>query len=289
MTEQKERINESAAYLKALSPFSRVNFAVVTYYDSSFIKQFQAVKKINYSDIPPKFNGTKENKGEFIFASSKNGEEKFIILNGHINFYNGNKMRDVALPIYVLKELGVKNIVIVDEVGHLNPRCEVGEIALIYDHINLMGDNPLIGENDDSLGTRFPDMSNPYDEKLYSNLEKYFSEKKVKYNPSVYLGVTGPETETQAECRFYGDIGADVLGYSLVPENIAAVHSGINCIAFGMISRELVADRLAEISEEDKLKNRIKAEITFATIIADLVSMPARRLPSSRQAGGSKL
>jgi len=282
MTEQKQRIYESAAFLKAESPFKdKVSFAVVTYYNPSFLKEFKLLKKINYTDIPPGFNGVKETKGDFIFASLKNGRKKFIILNGHINFYNGYEMRDVAHPIYVLKELGVKNIVIVDEVGHLNPRYRAGEIALIYDHINLMGDNPLIGENDNTLGPRFPDMSNPYDEKWYNDLEKYLIAQKIKYNPSVYLGVTGPETETEAECCFYRDIGADVLGYSLVPENIAAVHCGLNCMAFGMISRELVADRLVEISAEDRLKNRLKAEKIFAPIIADLVSM----LPDS---GGSK-
>lgn len=274
MTEQKERIYESVAYLKAKSPFKpaeKLNFAIVTYQDPSFLKEFKIVKRINYKDIPPVLKGAREVEGEFLFASSKSVNKKFVVLNGHINFYNGFSMRDAAHLIYVLKELGVKNLVIVDEVGHLNPRFSVGGVALIYDHINLMGDNPLIGENDNTLGTRFPDMSDPYDAKWYSNIEDYLREKKLKYYSSVYLGVTGPETETEAECRFYRDIGADVLGYSLVPENIAVVHAGMKCAAFGMIGRELVADKLAEISEEDKLKNRLKAEKTFAPVIADLV------------------
>jgi purine-nucleoside phosphorylase len=274
MTKQKQSILESAAYIKAKMPHDdKLSFAIVTYHNPSFLIEFKALGKISYSEIPLGFGGAEKLTGELIFASAKNGKKKFIILNGHINFYNGCEMRDVAHPIYVLKELGVKNIVIVDETGHLNPRFKTGEFSLIYDHINLMGDNPLIGENDDTLGTRFPDMSNPYDEKWYGELEKYLIDKKIKYNPSVYLGVTGPETETEAECRFYRDIGADVLGYSLVPENIAAVHCGLNCLAFGMISRELVADRLAEITEEQKLKNRLKAEKVFAPVISDLVLM----------------
>lgn len=273
MTEQKERIYESAAYIKAKSPFKeKISIAMVTYYNPSFLKEFKIVKKIKYSEIPPRFIADKDTEGELIFASSKNGKKKFIILNGHINFYSGFKMRDTAHPIYVLKELGVKRLIIVDEVGHLNPRHTVGEVALIYDHINLMGDNPLIGENDNSLGPRFPDMSNPYDEKWFAEIEQYLIDKKFRYHSSVYLGVTGPETETEAECRFYREIGADVLGYSLVPENIAVVHSGLSCAAFGIITRELVADRLMEISAAEKAKNRLKAEKAFAPVIAELIS-----------------
>jgi purine-nucleoside phosphorylase len=182
-------------------------------------------------------------------------------------------MRDVSHYIYVLKQLGVKTVILIDEVGHLNPRFSVGGLALIYDHINLMGDNPLIGENDDTLGPRFPDMSNPYDDTIYKRVEKLLIDKKYKFYPSVYLGVMGPETETEAECRFYRDIGADVVGYSIVPENLAAVHSGLKCLAFGMISRELVADRLKEISEEEQYKNRLEAEREFSPILKDIVSM----------------
>src|SRR5690348_17036047 len=133
MTEQKERIYESAAYIKAKSPFKeKLTFALVTYYNPSFLKEFKIVKKIKYSEIPPRFIADKDTEGELIFASSKNGKKKFIILNGHINFYNGFKMRDTAHPIYVLKKLGVKRLIIVDEVGHMNPRHSVGEVALIY-------------------------------------------------------------------------------------------------------------------------------------------------------------
>jgi len=274
MTEQKKRILESAAFLKAASPFKeKIGFALVTYYDPSFLKGFNIIKKIKYADIPPKLHGAVDAEGELIFAETKKRKNKLVILNGHINFYNGFKMRDAAHPVYVLKEFGIKKLVIVDEVGHLNPRFEVGGVSLIYDHINLMGDNPLIGENDNSIGTRFPDMSNPYDEKWYYDIEKFLRERKFGFYPSVYLGVTGPETETEAECRFYREIGADVLGYSLVPENMAVIHGGLICSAFGMISRELVADRLKEISTEEKLKNRLKAEKAFAPVIEELFSI----------------
>jgi purine-nucleoside phosphorylase len=273
MTEQKRRVRESVSYLKTESPFKgKVNTAVFTYHNPSFMKEFKIIKKIKYSDIPPSFNNPAENHGELIYAKSKKDKQKVIILNGHINFYNGFSMKDAAHPVYVLRELGVKSLILIDEVGHLNPRFKAGGISLIYDHINLMGDNPLIGENDNTFGARFPDMSDPYKSKLYSNTEELLLDKKLKFHPSVYIGVAGPETETEAECVFYRETGADVLGYSLIPENIALVHCGMECIAFGMITRELVAGRLKEISTEEKLKNRLKAEKAFAPVIADLVS-----------------
>jgi len=275
MTEQKKRILESAEFLKSNNPFKKQTaFALVTYYNPSFLKEFKIAGRFKYKEIPPSLNsGNGELNGEVIFASHKKANKNFIILNGHINYFDGYDMHDTAHYIYVLKELGVKNVLLIDEVGHLNPRYKTGETALIFDHINLMGNNPLIGENDDSLGPRFPDMSNAYDEKWTAGIEKFLIEKKFKHHQSVYIGVTGPETETEAECRFYRDIGADVLGYSLVPENIAAVHCGLRVSAFGMISRELVADRLVEISDEEKSKNRLKAEKAFSPVLAELVGM----------------
>jgi len=272
MTEQKKRVIESADFLKSISPFkTKVDIAIITYYNPSFLNEFKLIKKIKYSDIPPSFKNNLKSEGEFIFALAKKGKKHLFILNGHINFYNGFRMKDCSHPVYVLKELGVKRLILIDEVGHLNPRFNVGKIALIHDHINLMGDNPLIGENDNSLGTRFPDMSDPYCSELNAQTENLFIERKFKIEPSVYLGVTGPETETQAECRFYRETGADVLGYSLIPENIAAVHSNIPCLAFGMISRELVAERLKEITDAERSKNRLKAEKAFAPMLAELI------------------
>ncbi len=273
MTEQKQSIKLSTGYIRKNSPFKgSVNFAVITYKNPSFLKDYKVIKKIKYSDIPPAFSGEGDNAGEFIYASAKNGKKNFYILNGHLNFFNGYKMREAAHPVYVLNELGVKNVIIIDEAGFLNPRFKSGGVSLVYDHINLMGDNPLIGENDNSIGTRFPDMSDPYDEKWYNNIAEYLREKKFEYFPSVYLGVTGPETETEAECRFYREIGADILGYSLLPENLAVVHAGMKCAAFAMLSRELVADRLTEISIEDKSKNRLKAEKAFAPVLSELIN-----------------
>ena len=275
MTEQKRKIAESVDFIKSKSPFKqKVTAAVITYKNPVFLKEFEVRKKLKYSEIPPLVElNSKVNDGEFLFATIKNSNKNFYVLNGRYSFFEGYSMRQTAHPVYALKELGVKTILLIDEVGYLNPRFEIGCVSFIYDHINLMGDNPLIGENDESLGPRFPDMSNPYNEMLYNRVEKMLINKKFKYYPSVYLGITGPETETEAECRFYREIGSDVLGYSIVPENLAAIHTGLKCAAFGMISRELVADRLKEITADEQLKNRQKAEKNFGIVFKDIVSI----------------
>jgi purine-nucleoside phosphorylase len=275
MTEQKRKITESVNYIKSKSPFRKhPELAIITYKGNSLIKYFTVHKKIKFSEIPPEPEpGSPVNEGVFLFASLKGTNKDVYIMNGRYIFYEGYTMRNAAHPIYALKALGVKTLLLIDEVGHLNPRFQIGGVSFIYDHINLMGDNPLIGENDDTIGPRFPDMSNAYDDVLYKKTEKLLIDKKFKYYPSVYLGITGPETETEAECRFYREIGSDVLGYSLVPENLAVNHAGLKCAAFGMISRELVADRLQEITEEEQLKNRAKSEKYFSMVFKDIVSI----------------
>jgi purine-nucleoside phosphorylase len=274
MTEQKQRIQESVKYIKFNNPFKKgPSTAVITYRNPLFIKNFKVVKKIKCSDIPPQFDTILQNDAELLFASDLKTGREFYIINGRFSYYQGYKMRDVTHPVYTLSELGVKNLILIDEAGYLNPRFNTGGVALIYDHINLMGDNPLIGENDYTIGPRFPDMSNPYDENIFRKIESMFIENKFRYFPSVYLGITGPETETEAECRFYRETGADILGYSLIPENLSAIHAGLKVLAFGMISRELVADRLKEISAEEQNNNKIKAEKSFNNIFPQILSL----------------
>ncbi|CAF4863624.1 unnamed protein product, partial [Rotaria sp. Silwood1] len=138
--------------------------------------------------------------------------------------------------------------------------------------INLMGDNPLIGKNDDELGVRFPDMSNAYDRKLFDKVYKVLQDNKVRINESIYIGTTGPESETDAEARFYREIGGDVVGYSTAAENITAVHCGLKHVALGLITRDLVADKMMEDSRDDKEKSKSKKKaLAYAESVAGKV------------------
>lgn len=257
MTEQRKKILENVAYLKKLLPsYFRAKTAMIVEENYRLPNSIKIINKINLKEINPE----KEIKDSLYLLCAKTKNTNLIILKGRMHYYDGASMRSIANIIYSLRFLGIEKIISVDEVGNLNPRFKCGELALIYDHINLMGDNPLIGENDNVLGIRFPDMSNAYDEVLFAKTRKVFAENKIKINESVYLGIIGPESETEAEARFYREIGSDVLGYSLVPENITAVHAKIKFMAIGLITRELIADKMKAdtASEKEKEKENVK-------------------------------
>jgi len=257
MSEQRERIKESAKYIKDNMP-SGFSADTAIYIESNhdLLKDLKIVKKIKYSDIPPKFSASSSKSGKLLFG--KLGGKDVMVLDGRYHFYDGYHMREIGHVIYVLKYLGIKKLISIDEVGHLNPRFSTGEIAMIYDHINLMGDNPLIGKNDDELGVRFPDMSDAYDKNLFKKVYKVLQDNKIRINEAIYIGATGPESETDAEARFFREIGGDVVGYSTAAENITAVHCGIKHVALGLITRCLVADKMMEDSRSEKEKSKDK-------------------------------
>jgi purine-nucleoside phosphorylase len=277
MTEQRKKIFESVAYLKKLLPLKfRAKTALIVEENYNLPANIKVSKKINLKDLPYTFNN--ENyKNPLYLLCAKTGNVELIILKGRLHFYDGVAMRDIAHFIYTLRYLGIGKIISVDQVGNINPRFRCGELTLIYDHINLMGDNPLIGENDNELGIRFPDMSNAYDEGLFAKVRNVFTDNKIKINESVYLGIIGPESETEAEARFYREIGSDVLGYSLIPEDITAVHAGLKFLAVGLITRELIADKMkADIAteiekENEKLKHFKKAESELNKILSTII------------------
>lgn len=257
MTEQLEQILQTSDFIKRKFPKNfNPKIAVICESNFGISDEFKKIESIKFSELPFDSGSITESKAKIVFARS--GDKDVLLLEGRLHYYNGTSMRSIGHVIYVMRYLGIKKIVSIDDVGALNPRFANGEIALIYDHINLMGDNPLIGKNDNELGLRFPDMSNAYDKELYAKLYEVMQKEMVKINEAVYIGIIGPNSETDAEARFYRDIGGDVLGYSMVPENITAVHAGLQFAGIGLITRDLVADRMMEDtrSEEQKKKDQ---------------------------------
>lgn len=259
MTEQSQKIKVTTGFIKKHLPAGfKPGIAIILENNFNVLSDFTIKRKLNYRLLPEVYGKKSKDTGSILFARC--GSKDVIILEGRSHYFDGTSMREIGHMIYVLRFLGVKKILSIDETGHLNPRFKCGELALIYDHINLIGDNPLIGENDNELGLRFPDMSNAYDKDLFNSISGIFLDRKLKIYESVYLGITGPQTETDAEARFYREIGADILGYSIVPENIAAVHAGVNFAAIGLITRELVADKMMEDNRSEAKKEKDQRE-----------------------------
>jgi len=176
-------------------------------------------------------------------------------------------MQQIAYPVRVMKFLGVKNLLVSNACGGMNPIYKRGDLMLISDHINLLGDNPLIGKNEDKLGPRFPDMSEPYSLELLSLAEKAALELKIKVQKGVYVAVSGPNLETRAEYRFLRAIGADVVGMSTIPEVIVANHMGIKVLGLSIVTDECFPESLKAVKLEDIIQAAQKAEPNMTNIM----------------------
>ena len=188
--------------------------------------------------------------GELLYG--RYAGHQVVVMKGRVHFYEGYSMQQVAFPVRVMKALGIDTLIVTSAVGGLNPLYKEADIMAVVDHINLMGDNPLIGSNDDELGPRFPDMSAPYDPALTELAIGAALRNAVTLHKGVFVGVAGPNLETRAEYRFLRMIGADVVGMSLIPENITAVHAGMRVLALCAITDMCLPDAL-QVADVEKI------------------------------------
>ena len=180
-------------------------------------------------------------------------------------------MRQITYPVRVMRELGVEILLISNAAGGLNPLFRAGDIMVICDHINLLGDNPLIGHNDDHLGPRFPDMSEPYHKEYISMIERIALEERIKIQKGVFSAMTGPSLETRAEYRMLRLVGADVIGMSTVPEVIVAVHAGMKVLGMSVVTDECFPDSLQPIDINRIIQHAKNAEPALTTLMKKFI------------------
>jgi len=226
---------------------------------------------VSYSDIPHFPVSTVESHAGKLLSGTLGGKQ-VVAMQGRFHYYEGYSMQEIVFPIRVLRGLGADTLIVSNACGGLNTNYRRGDIMLINDHINMLGDNPLIGPNDDELGPRFPDMSEPYTERLVEIAEKVALEKNIKMHQGVYLALSGPMLETKAEYRFLRLIGADVVGMSTIPEVIAAVHMSMEVLGISVITDECFPDALEPVDIEDVLEAAGMAEPKMTQVITGVLN-----------------
>tara|TARA_B100001113_G_scaffold270565_1_gene225324 strand:+ start:454 stop:1293 length:840 start_codon:yes stop_codon:yes gene_type:complete len=190
---------------------------------------------VNFEEIPGFQTSTAPSHGgKLIFGTFKG--VNLCLMQGRLHLYEGYNANQVTFPIRVMRKLGAKNLIITNAAGSLSKDYQPGDIMLIKDHINFTGENPLVGMNDETIGQRFPDMSNAYCKKLRELSIKILKNNKIHFNQGIYAGIKGPSLETSAERRFLKMSGADAVGMSTVLENIAAIHCGFSVLGISAIT-----------------------------------------------------
>jgi purine-nucleoside phosphorylase len=194
-----------------------------------------------------------------------------VAMQGRFHRYEGYPLSDVAFPVRVMRALGARVLVVSNACGGMHPLWNPGDLVLLSDHINLLGDNPLVGANDERLGPRFPDMSSPYDPELRALARGVALEQGIVLREGVYVAVPGPSLETRAEYRMLRAIGADVVGMSTVPEVIVGVHAGLRTIGISIITDQCLPDALEPVDIDRIIATARRAEPSLTRLVCGVV------------------
>lgn len=235
------------------------------------VREISIEKDLAYADIPNFPVSTVEfHSGRLIFG--KLGGKNVVAMQGRLHYYEGYSMQQITFPVRVMKMLGIKHLLVSNASGSLNPAMRKGDLMIIEDHINQQPDNPLRGLNENKLGPRFPDMSQPYDRVMVEKGLQIAQAENIKCHRGVYVAVSGPNLETKAEYRFLRIIGGDVVGMSTVPEVIVANHMGLPVFAISVITDEGFPKDLKPVYLEEIIQVAAAAEPSMTTILQKLIA-----------------
>lgn len=236
------------------------------------VKELEIETTIDYTLIPHFPVSTVESHAGQLLVGKLSGKN-VVAMKGRFHFYEGYSMEQITFPIRVMKEMGVKTLIISNACGSLNDNIPKGSIMIIEDHINLLPGNPLIGLSDPELGPRFVDMSEPYSERYIENIEKIASDQNIKTYKGVYSAMSGPSLETRAEYRFLRLLGADAIGMSTVPETIVANQCGMKVLGLSITTDECNPDNLKPVSINEILAAAALAEPALTKLVKEFVKM----------------
>lgn len=240
------QVIESAAALRAKTSLTPLVGIVLGTGLNDFVQHIEDSVTVGYDDIPHFPKATVEfHKGKLIFGTV--GGLPVVAMQGRFHYYEGYSMQQITFPVRVMKELGIRYLLLSNAAGGMNPAFKKGDLVITEDHLNLLPDNPLRGLPAE-FGNRFVDMSQPYDAGLQNQLASVFAEQGIPVKKGIYVSVMGPNLETRAEYRWLRNTGADMVGMSTVPEVIVAGQLGIKCAAVSVITDECDPDNLKPVN-----------------------------------------
>lgn len=270
MSSLTNQLNETVAFIRSKYSIEPEAGIVLGSGLGNFLSEINIEASISYKDIPHFPVSTVEgHEGKLVFGELSG--KKIVAMAGRFHYYEGYSPAEVVYPIRLMKFLGIRTLLLSNAAGGVNTSFKVGDLMIINDHISMAIVNPLLGKNEDELGPRFPDMTEPYSKRLIEKAKMVGEEQGIHLQEGVYFGVTGPTFETNAEYRMIHLLGADAVGMSTVQEAIVAAHMGIPVFAVSVITDMGIRDDNAPISHEEVLEAAKHAEPKLTTIFTKLV------------------
>lgn len=265
-----QQLNETAAYIRNLVPGESSIGIILGSGLGNLANEIKTEKEIPYHEIPHFPVSTVEgHKGKLIFGEL--GGKKVWVMGGRFHYYEGYTPQQVAYPVRVMRLLGVQTLLLSNAAGGVKTGFKVGDLMIINDHISFFTTNPLLGKNIDELGTRFPDMSEPYDRALIGLVKQIAAKHQIGLQEGVYTGVTGPTFETRAEYKLIHALGGDAVGMSTVQESIAAIHCGMKVFAMSVITDIGIREEENTITHEEVLQAARDAEPKLTLLFTELI------------------
>jgi purine-nucleoside phosphorylase len=265
-----EQVQETVNYIKTKTNYTPDYGVILGSGLGSFTDDLNIDFTLPYSEIPNfPVSTVQGHKGALVFGTI--GDKKVVAMQGRFHFYEGYDMKQVTFPVRVMKYLGVKNLIVSNASGGVNPNYEVGSIVILKDHVNMFPEHPLRGKNDDRFGPRFLNMSAPYNRKMIIKAKEIAKNLNIEVQEGVYLGLQGPTFETLSEYRMVKILGCDCVGMSTVPEVIVARHMDMNVFGISVITDMGDEDNIEEVNHAEVLKAAEKAEPHVRNLIKELI------------------
>jgi purine-nucleoside phosphorylase len=266
-----QKLNETIAFLKSKITNAPVAGIILGSGLGGLVNDLETSVSLDYNDIPNFPVSTVKGHGGKLLFGKLNGKE-VVMLSGRFHYYEGYSMQEVTFPVRVMKGLGCELLMVSNAAGGMNKDFKVGDLMIIRDHINLFPEHPLRGKNDEKVGPRFPDMTEPYDLNLIAKAKVISLRNNIKIFEGVYIGLQGPTFETKAEYKWLSIIGGDTVGMSTVPEVIVAIHSGMKVFGMSVVTDLGIRDEMNTITHEEVLEAANHAAPLMATIFKELLA-----------------